>query len=108
MHKKCSHCTAFMPTWKKLAVALADEDVRVVILDQRSNDVPTWYSGQTPMLLLVKKGQKQSDRPIMYTPGQQPTVDGMMEWLDSQGLGLSISSKSNKKRSDKGGSKDDL
>ena len=93
MHKQCSHCTAFMPTWKELAVSLADKHVRVVILDQRSNDVPKWFGAQPPMLLLVKKGQKQTDRPIMYTPGQQPTVEGMIEWLQSQGVDLPSSSK---------------
>jgi hypothetical protein len=81
-----------MPTWKELAVSLADKPVRVAILDQRANDVPKWFGGQPPMLLLIKKGQKQTDRPIMYTPGQQPTVEGMTEWLQSQGLDLSSSS----------------
>ena len=82
-----------MPTWKELALSLADQRVRVVILDQRSNDVPKWFGGQPPMLLLVKKGQKQTDRPIMYTPGQQPTVEGMTEWLQSQGVELALSAK---------------
>lgn len=65
MHKQCSHCTAFMPTWKELAVSLADKPVRLVILDQRSNDVPKWFGGNPPMLLLIKKDHKQTDRPIM-------------------------------------------
>ena len=93
MHKQCSHCTAFMPIWKELAVSVADKGVRVAIVDQRSNDLPKWFGGQPPMLLLVKKGQKQTDRPIMYTPGQQPTVEGMMKWLESQGVGLALSAK---------------
>jgi hypothetical protein len=82
-----------MPTWKELAVAVADKHVRVVIVDQRSNDLPKWFGGQPPMLLLVKKGQKQSDRPLMYTPGQQPTVEGMMEWLQNQGIDLALPAK---------------
>ena len=40
------------------------------------NDVPSIYAGQAPMLLLIKKGQALSDRPIMYTPGKQPDVEG--------------------------------
>lgn len=81
-----------MPTWKELAVSL-EKSVRVVILDQRSNDVAQWFGGQAPMLLLIKKGQKKNERPLMYTPGQQPTVEGMVEWLQSQGVDLPSSSK---------------
>jgi hypothetical protein len=40
------------------------------------NDVPSIYAGQAPMLLLIKKGQALSERPIMYTPGKQPDVEG--------------------------------
>ena len=41
----------------------------------------------------ISKGQKKNERPIMYTPGQQPTVEGMVEWLQSQGVDLPSSSK---------------
>lgn len=51
------------------------------------NDVPKWYGGQPPMLLLSKR-DTGDERPLPYQPGQQPTLGGMVEWLKSEGVAV--------------------
>eukprot|EP00397_Hematodinium_sp_SG-2012_P019602 GEMP01020148.1.p1 GENE.GEMP01020148.1~~GEMP01020148.1.p1 ORF type:complete len:641 (+),score=139.87 GEMP01020148.1:222-2144(+) len=78
----CGHCRLFMPTWDKLAEALAEEEnIDVCKLDGTANEIEDFPVEGFPTVLLYPA--EANSRPLPYEGDR--TVNAMLRFLERQG-----------------------
>lgn len=100
----CSHCQEFEPTWKKLALAITEQKIPLVIakMDASANDVihPNIVIKKYPTILLFKRkalsGEQESDTEDIWSrkdviPCTDRSTEGILSFLKKNGFALNSS-----------------